>query len=57
MEATAVTLEDAWDAVLACLTAYLVREDLEQPSRVGTIAPEVVKVEGWIYRHPKVVGK
>jgi hypothetical protein len=57
MEATAVTLEDAWDAVLACLTAYLVREDLEQPLRVGTVPADVVRVEGWIYRHPKVVGK
>jgi hypothetical protein len=57
MEAAAVTLEDAWDAVLACLTAYLVREDLDQPRRVRGVPSEAVNVEGWIYRHPQVVGK
>jgi hypothetical protein len=56
MEATAVTLEDAWDAVLACLTAYLVREDLDQPYRAGNAPREMVMLEGWIYRHPQVVG-
>jgi hypothetical protein len=52
LEAAAVTLEDAWDATLACLTAWLVRDDLDQPARVGTVAPEQVMREGWIYRHP-----
>ena len=50
-EATAVTLEDAWDAVLSCLTAFLVREDLQQPERA--VHPrEVLELEGWIYRAP-----
>lgn len=53
LEATAVTLEDAWDAVLACLTAWLVRDDLDQPGRVGKHGVEVVEREGWIYRHPE----
>jgi len=53
MEAAAVTLEDAWDAVLACLAAYLVRDDLHQPARVGTIPTQLVQAEGWIYRHPQ----
>lgn len=52
MEAVACTIEDARDAVLACVTAYLVRDDLGQPARVGARA-EVVDVEGWIYRHPE----
>ena len=56
MQAAAVTLEDAWDAVLACLTAYLVREDLKQPERLGRIPCEVYELEGWIYRHPDAAG-
>ena len=57
LEAAAVTLEDAWDAVLACLTAWLVRDDLEQPRRVGGHDAGVIAREGWIYRHPQAVGK
>lgn len=53
MEATAVAIEDAWDAVMACLTAWLVREDLDQPARVG--ADKAAKIEGWIYRIPQAV--
>lgn len=56
MEAAAVTLEDAWDAVLACLTAYLVRDDLDQPGRVGGVPRGVIQREGWIYRHPDAAG-
>jgi len=56
MEATAVVLEDAWDAVLACLSAFLVRDDLDQAARVGSIAPPLVAAEGWIFRHPGVYG-
>lgn len=52
MLAAAVTLEDAWDAVLACLSAFLVRHDLEQPGRVATIPANLRATEGWIYRHP-----
>ncbi len=52
LQAVAITLEDAWDATLACLTAWLVRDDLNQPARVGLVTPEQMKREGWIYRHP-----
>ncbi|MEX0655587.1 MAG: DUF429 domain-containing protein [Phycisphaeraceae bacterium] len=55
LSATAVTLEDAWDAVVACLTAWLVRDDLGQPGRVGKHEAAVVAREGWIYRHPEAV--
>lgn len=50
--AAAITLEDAWDAVLACLAAWLVRDDLDQPGRVGTIDERTLMREGWIFRHP-----
>lgn len=55
LEATAVALEDAWDATLACLTAWLVRDDLEQPFRTGHPREEVER-EGWIYRPPAALG-
>ncbi|MFA9477027.1 DUF429 domain-containing protein [Phycisphaerales bacterium AB-hyl4] len=55
LAATAVTLEDAWDAVIACLTAWLVRDDLNQPTRVGKHEPAAVEREGWMYRHPEAV--
>jgi len=51
-ESLAVTLEDAWDATVACLTAYLCRDDLEQPTRLGTIPRSTIEIEGWIYRPP-----
>lgn len=51
-EATAVTLEDAWDATIACLTAFLCRGDLDQPSRINPEALDRIAVEGWIYRPP-----
>src|SRR5690606_32120869 len=51
-EALAVTLEDAWDAVLCALTAWLVRDDLDQPFRTGGGDPESIALEGWIYRPP-----
>ena len=51
-EAIAVTLEDAWDAMASCLTAYLTREDLEQPFRTGDPPRETIAMEGWIYRAP-----
>lgn len=56
LEATAVTLEDAWDATLACLTAWLVRDDLEQPFAEATSPREQVELEGWIYRVPGALG-
>jgi hypothetical protein len=57
LEALAVTLEDAWDATLACLTAWLAREDLEQPYRTaGEPAREQIELEGWIYRAPAALG-
>jgi hypothetical protein len=50
LEAIAVTLEDAWDASIAALTAWLCRDDLEQPKRIGVA--DSVSREGWIYRPP-----
>jgi len=55
-EALVVTLEDAWDAAIACLTAYLCREDLGQPFRTGAIPRSTVEREGWIYRSPMAIG-
>jgi hypothetical protein len=49
--ATASGIEDARDAVLACVTAWLVREDLGQPQRTGDNS--AFMIEGWIYRHPE----
>ena len=51
-EALAVTLEDAWDVTIACLTAFLCREDLDQPFRVAGGDRDRVECEGWIYRPP-----
>jgi hypothetical protein len=51
-EALAVTLEDAWDATLSCLAAYLARDDLAQPARLAQRAIRQVGLEGWIYRIP-----
>ena len=51
-EALAVTLEDAWDAVLCALTAWLIRDDLEQPFRTGARDQAAIELEGWIYRPP-----
>lgn len=51
-EALAVTLEDAWDAVLCALTAWAVRDDLDQPFRTGAAERESISLEGWIYRSP-----
>lgn len=52
LEGTAAGLEDAWDAVLACLTAWLVRDDLRQPERLGSGAAGAAAREGWIFRPP-----
>lgn len=51
-EAIAVTLEDAWDAVVACISAWLARDDLEQPLRLGAEPRSALAIEGWIYRPP-----
>ena len=51
LEAIACTLEDARDACMACLVAWLCRDDLEQPQRLAR-DPEMAAVEGWIYRPP-----
>ncbi|MDQ3556340.1 MAG: hypothetical protein M3409_06145, partial [Gemmatimonadota bacterium] len=56
LEAIAVSLEDAWDATLACLTAWLARDDLEQPRRVGRTPEPLLQREGWIFRPPAAVG-
>jgi hypothetical protein len=52
MEACASTLEDARDACIACLVAFLCRADLDQPHRLGRVPPELLALEGWIYRPP-----
>lgn len=52
MEACACTLEDARDACIAALVAFLCRGDLDQPRRLGRVAPELLALEGWIYRPP-----
>ncbi len=49
LEAAAVTLEDAWDATLAAVTAHLVRGDLDQPQR-SDVPDELVTLEGWVYK-------
>lgn len=52
MEACACTLEDARDACIACLVAFLCRDDLDQPRRIGRVPEEMLALEGWIYRPP-----
>ncbi|MBW3631179.1 MAG: hypothetical protein KY464_18080 [Gemmatimonadetes bacterium] len=52
IETVAVTLEDPWDAMVGCLTAYLAREDLDQPFRLATHPRSTIELEGWIYRAP-----
>lgn len=54
-EAIAVVLEDAWDATIACLTAWLAREDLDQPFRTSPADRARLTVEGWIYRAPSTL--
>lgn len=56
LEAITVALEDAWDATLACLTAWLCRADLAQPQRRAAAPGPVLALEGWIYRVPAAVG-
>ena len=55
LELTACTLEDAWDAVLACLTACRVADHLDQPFGTGRPGPETVALEGWVYRIPEAM--
>jgi hypothetical protein len=52
VEAIAVTLEDAWDATVACLTAWLCRDDLDAPRRRPAAERETIGLEGWIYAPP-----
>ncbi|HEX7242516.1 MAG TPA: DUF429 domain-containing protein, partial [Longimicrobiaceae bacterium] len=56
LEAIAVALEDAWDAVIACLTVFLARNDLEQPFRLHPQLRDTLALEGWIYRAPDALG-
>jgi hypothetical protein len=51
LEATAATLEDAWDATVACLAAWLCRDSLDQP-RWQEIPHDAVELEGWIFSPP-----
>lgn len=55
--AAAATLEDAWDATIACLTAFLCRNDLDQPLRLNPHQTERVRAEGWIYRCPAALAE
>lgn len=55
IEALAVTLEDAWDATIACICAFLCRNDLEQPARARPGDADRIGMEGWIYRVPETV--
>lgn len=55
-EALAVSLEDAWDATVACLTAWLARDDLNQPFRATDHPRQTLETEGWIYRPPACIG-
>jgi hypothetical protein len=55
LELVACGLEDAWDAVLACLTACRASTDLDQPFGPGRPPREAVALEGWIYRVPEAV--
>jgi hypothetical protein len=56
LEAIAATLEDARDACLACLTAWLCRADLDQPFRLARVPEPTLRLEGWIYRPPAALG-
>lgn len=56
MEAAACTLEDARDACLACVVAWLCRDDLDQPFRLNHIPRHLAELEGWIYRPPAALG-
>jgi hypothetical protein len=51
-EAIVVNLEDAWDAAIACLTAFMCRDDLTQPFRASSSSRAEIEAEGWIYRPP-----
>lgn len=55
-EAAVVSMEDAWDATVACITAWLVRDDLDQPFRATDQPRETIELEGWIYRPPASIG-
>jgi hypothetical protein len=52
LEAIATTLEDAWDATIACLTAWLCRDDLGQPYSRAELPRETIELEGWIFTPP-----
>lgn len=56
IETIAVTLEDAWDATIACLTAWLARDDLDQPRRFAASAESLTALEGWIFHAPAALG-
>ena len=55
MEACACTLEDARDACIAALVAFLCRDDLDQPHRLGRVPADRLALEGWIYRPPAAI--
>jgi hypothetical protein len=55
LEAIAAAFEDPRDACIACLTAFLCRDDLDQPFRLARAPEETVRLEGWIYRPPQAL--
>jgi hypothetical protein len=56
LEAIACTLEDARDACIAALVAFLCRDDLDQPRRLARVDENLLTLEGWIYRPPTTLG-
>jgi hypothetical protein len=52
LEAIAATLEDAWDATIACLNAWSCRAELDSPLRAAGPAASAAAIEGWIYLPP-----
>lgn len=55
LESLVITLENAWDAAFAGLTAHLAHTDLDQARRVSRETPETLALEGWVYRAPAAV--
>jgi hypothetical protein len=56
LEAAAMTLDDARDACIAALTAWLCRDDLEQPRRRSGGGVGAFELEGYIYLPPDALG-
>jgi len=57
IEAAAATLEDAWDATVACVTAWMCRGELDRPLATEPAEGERIALEGWIYAPPGAQAK